>query len=574
MDEKTLSIVLRAKDEASQTIQEVGKAAGGLADILSGSFKNAAIISGAALAGVTAEAFRSISAFEDSQKVASQTDAVLRSTAKSRIGVYEQIQIGTQQVANSTKGYGDKVKEAEAKLHDMEERMKSAKNPTEMAKLALEQQRVTVEKLHGEATKAVGIYKTQFNPAMQVTAGFVSYLSGTLQRLTGVSDEEIQSGENMLLTFTNIGKKVLPDATKTMLDMSVALGQDTKNSAIQLGKALNDPINGVTALRRVGVTFTEAQQKQIETLQKSGDLLGAQKVVLKELQTEFGGSAEAAGKTFAGQMNILKNSVNDLEESIGQLLVGAIGPIIPKFQEVVDTIKNIIAGEYDLTDLTKTLGTQFGGLGTMLGQVIEFFGKNHDALIALAGVIGGVFMIAIVAAGAAMISFIGLSLPILGLFAVIGAGVALAIAHWKELQKWAGTITKSVGDFFVGLGKGISGVVNGIITDIKNMVNSIIDTVNKLIRGVNGVGSKIGLGSVKIPEIPKFEQGGWVPATGLAIVHQGEYVLSRDMLAGRQPAAVQTSNYNQPINVYATINTPLDMNQLAYMMAYELRNRR
>ena len=235
MDEKILQIVLRAKDEASKTIEDVGKQAGGLANILSGSFKNASLISGVALAGLTAEAVRSIGAFEDSQKVMAQTDAVLKSTAKNRIGVYEQVQIGTEQVANSTKGYGEKVREAEAKLHDMEERMKSAKHPTEMAKVALDEQRVAVEKLHGAATKAVGIYKTEFNPAMQITADDVGMLSSALQSLTGVSDEEIQSGENMLLTFTNIGKKVFPDATRTMLDMSVALGQDTKNSAIQLG---------------------------------------------------------------------------------------------------------------------------------------------------------------------------------------------------------------------------------------------------------------------------------------------------------------------------------------------------
>lgn len=573
MDDKVLQIILRARDEASKEIQKVGKEAGGLADLLSGSFKNAAIVSGVALAGLTAEAVRSIGAFEDSQKVAAQTDAVLRSTAKNRIGVYQQVQIGTEQVANSTKGYGDKVKEAEARLHDMEERMKSAKNPTEMAKLALEQQRATVEKLHGEATKTVGIYKTQFNPAMQITAEEVSNLSSKLQHLTGISDEEIQSGENMLLTFTNIGKKVLPDATQTVLDMSVALGQDTKNSAIQLGKALNDPINGVTALRRVGVTFTEAQQEQIKKLQESGHLLEAQKVVLKELQTEFGGSAEAAGKTFAGQMNILKNSVNDLEESFGKLIVGALGPIIPKFQAVVDTIKAIIDGKADLQTLTETLEDRFGAVGKVLGQTIEFFGRNHDALIALAGAFGGIFSVALIAATIAMVSFIGLSLPVLGLFAAIGAGVALVIIHWKQLQEWAGKTTKAVGDFFVGLGKTISGVVNGIVSGIKGMVDSVIDSINRLIHGVNGVGSKIGLGGAKIPDIPKFEQGGYVPQTGLALVHQGEYVLSRDMLAGRQAAGVPVSNYNQPINVYATVANDVDLNYLAYKLAYELRNR-
>src|SRR5262245_66611796 len=76
--------------------------------------------------------------------------------------------------------------------------------------------------------------------------------------------------------------------------MSAALGQDGKASAIQLGKALNDPIKGVTALQRVGVSFTKSQKNQIKALVESGNTLGAQKVILRELGKEFGGAAKAA----------------------------------------------------------------------------------------------------------------------------------------------------------------------------------------------------------------------------------------------------------------------------------------
>ena len=75
--------------------------------------------------------------------------------------------------------------------------------------------------------------------------------------------------------------------------MSPVLGTDASGSAIQLGKALNDPIKGITALTRVGVTFTEQQKDQITTLVESGKTIDAQKIILGELQKEFGGSAEA-----------------------------------------------------------------------------------------------------------------------------------------------------------------------------------------------------------------------------------------------------------------------------------------
>lgn len=159
-----------------------------------------------------------------------------------------------------------------------------------------------------------------------VTAKRVDALSASLSMKSGMDDEAITQGQNLLLTFTDIrnevgkGNKIYDQATKTMTDMSVALGQDTKASAIQLGKALNDPVRGVTALRKVGVSFTQAQQDQIKKLQESGDKLGAQKIILRELNKEFGGSAAAYGKTFGGAVDRAKVVVGNLSEELGAKL--------------------------------------------------------------------------------------------------------------------------------------------------------------------------------------------------------------------------------------------------------------
>lgn len=168
-----------------------------------------------------------------------------------------------------------------------------------------------------------------------VTADQANDLASSLQRVTKFSDEAILGGENLLLTFTNIGKDVFPQATETMLDMSQALGQDVKASAVQLGKALQDPILGVTALRRVGVNFSDKQRDVIKSLVDTGRSAEAQKLILKELQTEFGGSARAAGDTFAGKMEILKNSFDDVKESVGKTIVDALAPLAAKLSEFV-----------------------------------------------------------------------------------------------------------------------------------------------------------------------------------------------------------------------------------------------
>ena len=155
--------------------------------------------------------------------------------------------------------------------------------------------------------------------AAGMTKGELENLAGALQNTTNFSDEAVMGGESLLLTFTRIGKDVLPQATETMLDMSQAMGQDVKSSAVQLGKALNDPVEGIDALTRVGVTFTAAQKEQIAAMVEAGDVAGAQRAILAELNTEFGGSAEAARKA-AGEAQNIAVAYGNLQENVGTLI--------------------------------------------------------------------------------------------------------------------------------------------------------------------------------------------------------------------------------------------------------------
>ena len=120
--------------------------------------------------------------------------------------------------------------------------------------------------------------------AAGLTAKEVIDLSKSLSDNTLYQDDMVLSAENMILTFTNITKDIFPQTTQAVLDMSTALGQDLKSSAIQLGKALNNPIEGVAALQRVGVTFSNAQQEVIAKMVKSGQTMEAQRYILAEIE--------------------------------------------------------------------------------------------------------------------------------------------------------------------------------------------------------------------------------------------------------------------------------------------------
>lgn len=181
------------------------------------------------------------------------------------------------------------------------------------------------------------------------TADMATNLADQLSAVTRYEDDAIIAGESMLLTFKNIGKDTFPDATQAMLDMSTAMNQDLKSSAIQIGKALNDPIAGVSALSRVGVTFTEQQKEMIKSLVESGDVMSAQKIILQELQSEFGGSAEAAGQTFGGQLDILRNKLGNVAEDIGTALLPAVTEIVkslgPLIVDMAQKLADLVASE-------------------------------------------------------------------------------------------------------------------------------------------------------------------------------------------------------------------------------------
>lgn len=209
---------------------------------------------------------------------------------------------------------------------------------------------------------------TSTGGAAGVTAEMANDLATSLSEVTRFSDEAITAGESMLLTFTGIGKDVFPDATQAMLDMAQAMGGDVQGTAIQLGKALNNPKEGLTALTRVGVTFTEEQKKLIESLQAAGDVAGAQKIILAELEKEFGGSAEAAGKTFAGQLDILKNSLLNVAEGIGTQL-------LPYGQEfLTDVVIPLVDRLAAMGDVLAT------NLGPMLQGLVDIFVNGKEPL--------------------------------------------------------------------------------------------------------------------------------------------------------------------------------------------------
>jgi len=218
-----------------------------------------------------------------------------------------------------------------------------------------------------------------------VTAKEIENLGTSLQQMSGYDYEAIRSAENLILTFTNVrnvagrGNDVFNQTIRSTLDLSRRFDQDLSTSAVQLGKALQDPIRGVTALRRAGVSFSTAQQRTINQLVKTGRLLEAQKLLLAEVRTETGGAAAAYGQTLAGQLDILQGNL----ENIGGELANVLNPEITKLTKQFNAwlanpenkqaiIDGFAAGMHDLGVAAQAAASAIGALASAYDKLPDF----------------------------------------------------------------------------------------------------------------------------------------------------------------------------------------------------------
>lgn len=174
--------------------------------------------------------------------------------------------------------------------------------------------------------------------AAGLTADELKKMAAELQKVTTFGDEATIGAQSLLLTFKDIGGDVFPRALESILDVSEAMGQDLKTSTIQIGKALNDPVAGLSALSRVGIQFTDVQKDLIKGFAESGDKASAQGIILEELESQFGGVAEAAALTAEGIEKQLNNAYGDLLETIGSVISEGMIPFRVNLRKEVESV--------------------------------------------------------------------------------------------------------------------------------------------------------------------------------------------------------------------------------------------
>jgi hypothetical protein len=307
-----------------------------------------------------------------------------------------------------------------------------------------------------------------------VTAKEVQNLAHAISRKSGMDDEAVQSGANLLLTFKDIrnrvgaNNRIFDQATNATADLATAMGMDMTKAALQVGKALNDPARGMSRLQRIGVTFTESQKQTAKRMMETGNVAGAQKIILRELQSEFGGSAEAAGKTLPGQLRILRETFADL---MGEI----VAKVIPKIAALVGFFR-------DHTTTAKVLGGILGGLvGTMFAVAAGM--KVYGAYTKLATFYNWLFVGSAEKAAFAtrawaamqwVLNFAFRAFPLVGIISGLVLLTGAIILAWKKSETFR--------DIVIGTWEAVKGAAVAVFDFLREKIGGFIGFLADLVQ--------------------------------------------------------------------------------------------
>ncbi|MET4128402.1 phage tail tape measure C-terminal domain-containing protein [Roseovarius sp. MBR-6] len=177
-------------------------------------------------------------------------------------------------------------------------------------------------------------------------------INATARRIavdTLASSREVRAAATALLTFRSVAGETFDRTLELSQDLAASGFGTLEGNAVQLGKALEDPLTGLTALTRVGVSFSPVQKELIRNFAETGRLAEAQKVILEGVAAQVAGTGAAAGGGLAGGFDLLSENMTRFFEIIGENLNNG-----SRFSEVLALVGQGVGQINDLLDAAVT----------------------------------------------------------------------------------------------------------------------------------------------------------------------------------------------------------------------------
>lgn len=363
--------------------------------------------------------------------------------------------------------------------------------------------------------------------------------SSALMKQIGVDDESIKLTQAKLLTFKDLAKTAgtaggaFDRATQAAYDLASAGFGSAETNAVQLGKALQDPIKGITALARSGVTFTDAEKKRIKSLVESNKIGEAQNLVLKAIETQVGGTA-AATATASDKMKV---SWGELKETVGAQLAPAFNNLATALIPVIDKLAPVLATAFagltpvfnSLAQVLPTLLTALMPLLPIIGELVSIFGELLAAILPPLVKVIQALMPAIKQLVPPILEVLRAFLPLLPVLADLIVALVPIITALLPAFVSIIKILVPVISFLVGVIKAIAipiiqflaNVIAGIVKWLASAVTWFFNMGKSILEGLGKAGNAIGAWFASLPgTIGKFfaNAGTWLLGAGKNII--------------------------------------------------------
>lgn len=337
-----------------------------------------------------------------------------------------------------------------------------------------------------EVGDQVGITEKQF-----------SDVATNLQFKTLFGDEQIlRDVTTQFLTFGNITGENFLKAQEAVLDLSTVLKTDLKAQAIQLAKALDNPVKGLTALRKSGIQFSASEEKLIKSMAETGRIAEAQTLILQALDHYYGGAAEAAAEV--NPYLKLQNAFGDLLEPFGQIINEMLKPFLGLLKQSIEFVNG-------LSDSVKTKIVVFAGLIAVLGPILYLIGTL-------------------------MTTFASLNPYVLA----FAAGAALIVTYWEPIEAFFSGVFEGIKEGLKGTSFEFSSLAKffRIIGDISKKVFTAMGLdIADTITFANALGKTIGFIIGLVVKLAGLLTGVLAFIPKLQTIQSGETSLNRSRAA-------------------------------------------
>jgi phage-related protein len=325
-------------------------------------------------------------------------------------------------------------------------------------------------------------------PSGKAAFGSASEFAEKLSVSIGKDDDDIRAVQTKLASFPSafaqgsLGAEAMRRATTAAFDLeAIGIGAAQSN-IIGIGKALDNPIKGMTALSKAGVSFSEEQKVAIKQAMEQGDLAKAQSIILAGIESNAKGAAQA------GVDNIEK-----LKVSMGNLAEGAVGLVLPALQSIAGFITTTVVPAVQSFLAGFNAPAAAAGLQSLGAKVTEIGGVIIAGFTAMWAVVGPVlsqiWTIIQTQVIPAFSAFVTAAQPVVVWFAnILGPTVLKVMAAVGQIISGALKIISGLFNVFAGLlsgdwrrmWQGIQQILSGAWSIIKGLFSAGLAAVKAL----------------------------------------------------------------------------------------------